>query len=75
MRRFIHTHQIKMSSLLETRVRAPKMGALYFTICPNWCFTTNLCHTSSGRIVLDTSSGRILLEGGIQTLLRLILRL
>lgn len=28
------------------------MGELYLTVCPNWCFTTNLnCHKNS-RIVL-----------------------
>ncbi|XP_056695032.1 uncharacterized protein [Spinacia oleracea] len=52
VRKFLSTHQIKLFSFLETKVKAPKLGALYLTVCPNWCFTTNICHNASGRIIL-----------------------
>ncbi|XP_021837778.2 uncharacterized protein [Spinacia oleracea] len=56
VRSFIHSHQIKQFCLLETRVKAPKMGDLYLTIFPNWCFTSNPCHRKNGRIVLAWDS-------------------
>lgn len=48
----ILTHQIKLFSLLETRAKASKLGALYLNVCPNWCFTTNLGVHRNGRIVV-----------------------
>lgn len=52
LRKLIQIHQIKLFSLLETRVRTPKMGGIYLNLCPSWCFTTNLCHALDGRIIL-----------------------
>lgn len=52
----IHSHHIKLLCLLETKVKAPKMGDLYLNICPNWCFTINLSFHKSGRIVLAWDS-------------------
>lgn len=52
VRKFITSHNIKLFSLLETRVKAPKMGQVYTHLCPGWCFThNNSCH-SNGRIVV-----------------------
>ena len=52
VRQLIQSHNIKLFSLLETRVKAPRMGDLYLTVCPNWCFTTNLSCHYNGRIIL-----------------------
>lgn len=42
----------KLFCLLETKVKAPKLGDLYLNICPGWNFTTNLSCSSTGRIIL-----------------------
>lgn len=52
VRKMIQSHQIKLFSLLETRVKAPKMGDLYLNVCPGWCFTTNLSHHKGGRVIV-----------------------
>ncbi|XP_030508996.2 uncharacterized protein LOC115723653 [Cannabis sativa] len=38
--------------LLETRVKAPKLGALYMNMFSGWYFTTNLAWHKGGRIIL-----------------------
>lgn len=45
------SHHVKLVSFLETKVKLPKMGALYLVVCPGWCFI-NLCNNKSGRTVL-----------------------
>lgn len=45
------SYQVKLFSFLEIKVNASKMEALYLTVCPSSCFSTNLCHYISGRIV------------------------
>ncbi|XP_021845359.2 uncharacterized protein [Spinacia oleracea] len=52
VRRFIASHHIKLFSLLETRVKAPRMGDMYLNVCPTWCFSTNLSCHQNGRIVI-----------------------
>ncbi|XP_021840005.2 uncharacterized protein [Spinacia oleracea] len=52
VRKFILSHQAKLFSLLETRVKTPKLGDLYLNVCPGWCFTTNLSQHKNGRIVV-----------------------
>ena len=52
VRKFISTHNVKLFSLLETRVKIPKMGILYLNVCDRWCFTTNSSVTNRGRIVV-----------------------
>ncbi|XP_056686567.1 uncharacterized protein [Spinacia oleracea] len=52
VKRFIHTHNIKLVSLLETKVKASKLGDLYLGVCPGWNFTTNISCSTSSRIVL-----------------------
>ncbi|XP_021844809.2 uncharacterized protein [Spinacia oleracea] len=54
----LNLHHIKLFSLLETKIKAPKLGDLYLNLCPGWNFTTNLSCCSSSRIVIgwDPSS-------------------
>ncbi|XP_056695410.1 uncharacterized protein [Spinacia oleracea] len=33
-------------------VKRPKLGDLYLNVCPGWSFTTNVNHSTSGRIIL-----------------------
>lgn len=52
MRNFISNHNVKLFSLLETRVKPHNLGKVYLNLCPGWCFTHNLhCH-DNGRIVV-----------------------
>lgn len=44
--------QISLVGLLETRVKAAKMGALYLSIFRGWCFTSNIGWHRGGRIVV-----------------------
>ncbi|XP_062080013.1 uncharacterized protein LOC133784752 [Humulus lupulus] len=39
-------------SLLEARVKATEMGALYLHMFQGWCFTTNLMNHPNGRIIV-----------------------
>lgn len=52
VRQMIQSHHIGLFSLLKTRVKAFKKGNLYLTVCPTWCFTSNLTCHKNGRIVL-----------------------
>lgn len=48
----VEADNIGLFSLLETMVKASKMGNLYLIVFPNWCFTSNLTCHKNGRIVL-----------------------
>ncbi|XP_056685575.1 uncharacterized protein [Spinacia oleracea] len=52
MRQMVQSHNVGLFSLLKTKVKASKMGNLYLSVCPNWCFTSNLTCHKNGRIVL-----------------------
>lgn len=52
VRRFIESHNIKLFSLLETRVKMKNLGSTYMNVCSGWCFPHNLkCH-ENGRIMI-----------------------
>ncbi|XP_010684465.1 uncharacterized protein LOC104899024 [Beta vulgaris subsp. vulgaris] len=52
VRKFLSSHNVKLFSLLETRVKSHNMGRVYMNLCPGWCFThTNSCH-GNGRIMV-----------------------
>lgn len=48
---FISSYDIKLFSLLETRVKTPKLGHVYTSLCPWWCFTHNDSFHKNGRII------------------------
>lgn len=51
VRAMIVSHNIRMFSLLETRVKA-RFGKMYLSVCPNWCFYSNHAHHQNGRIIV-----------------------
>ena len=47
VRKFITLHNVKLFSLLEIRVKLPKLGQVYLNLCPRWCFCHNFgCHSN-----------------------------
>ncbi|XP_062075253.1 uncharacterized protein LOC133779292 [Humulus lupulus] len=50
--RMISHKRIGFVGLLETKVKAAKMGALYLNMFQGWCFTSNLAHHPNGRIII-----------------------
>ena len=52
VRNFINSHNIKLFSLLETRVKVKNLGSSYLNVCVGWCFTHNLSCHENGRIVI-----------------------
>lgn len=52
VRQCIASHNAKLVCLLETKVRAQKLGALYLNVCPGWCITSNIPSNGRGRVVL-----------------------
>lgn len=49
---FLISHNIRLFSLLETKVKAPNLGDFYLNVCPGWCITTNNTWHGNGRIIL-----------------------
>ena len=52
VRNFISSHNVKLFSLLETRVKAHNLGSVYTNIFSGWCFTHNLTCHENGRILI-----------------------
>ncbi|XP_057248909.1 uncharacterized protein LOC130590477 [Beta vulgaris subsp. vulgaris] len=52
VRQFLVSHNIKLFSFLETKIKAPALGDFYLNVCPGWCITTNNQWHGNGRIVL-----------------------
>uniref|UniRef100_A0A803QPV1 Reverse transcriptase domain-containing protein n=1 Tax=Cannabis sativa TaxID=3483 RepID=A0A803QPV1_CANSA len=52
VKQFIALQRIGLVGLLETRVKASKLGALYLRVFNGWCFTSNVAWHPGGRIVL-----------------------
>ncbi|XP_060968611.1 uncharacterized protein LOC133036135 [Cannabis sativa] len=48
----INTHKVGLVGLLETRVKAHKLGALYVNMFRGWCFTSNNAWHDGGRILV-----------------------
>ena len=52
VRELIEKQDIGLLGLLETRIKAHKMGTLYLSMFSNWCFTNNIPWHPGGRIVI-----------------------
>ena len=52
VRNFLITHNIKLFSFLETKIKAPSLRDFYLYVCPEWCITSNNQWHGNGRIVL-----------------------
>ncbi|XP_062080589.1 uncharacterized protein LOC133785357 [Humulus lupulus] len=53
VKQFIASQRVGLVGLLETRVKAQKLGALYLNLFVGWCFTSNNAWHSGGRIVVS----------------------
>ncbi|XP_062115678.1 uncharacterized protein LOC133829870 [Humulus lupulus] len=53
VKKLISYHKVGLIGLLETRVKAHKLGALYLHMFSGWCFTPNNAWHNGGRIVAD----------------------
>ncbi|XP_062074858.1 uncharacterized protein LOC133778853 [Humulus lupulus] len=51
VKQFIASQRVGLVGLLETRVKAQKLGALYLNLFAGWCFTSNNAWHPGGRIV------------------------
>lgn len=56
IRNFILNQDIHLFSLLETRVKAYKLGSVYINVCPGWCFSSNISKHEGGRIIIGWNS-------------------
>ena len=52
VKKMIEKYHIGLVGLLETRVKASKLGAVYLSMFRGWCFTTNLRWNKGGRIIV-----------------------
>ncbi|XP_062085454.1 uncharacterized protein LOC133791548 [Humulus lupulus] len=52
VKKLINNKKISLVGLLETRVRAQNMGALFLRIFRDWCFTSNSAWHNNGRIIV-----------------------
>lgn len=46
------THNIRLFSLLQTKIKASSPGDFYLTVCPQWCIITNNSWHGNGRIII-----------------------
>ncbi|XP_062100614.1 uncharacterized protein LOC133806542 [Humulus lupulus] len=62
--------------LLETKVKASKMGALYLQMFKGWCFSSNLAHHPNGRIIIawNPNSFEVDIKGGTNQLIHCVLK-
>ncbi|XP_062102958.1 uncharacterized protein LOC133813947 [Humulus lupulus] len=52
VKKLISYYKVRLIGLLETRVKAHKLGALYLHMFSSWCFTLNNAWNNGGRIVV-----------------------
>ncbi|KAM6569283.1 hypothetical protein CsatB_017268 [Cannabis sativa] len=52
IKQFINSQKVDFVGLLETRVKAPKLGALYSNVFDGWCFSSNIAWHAGGCWIL-----------------------
>ena len=62
IKQFITVHQIGFVGLLETRVKAPKLGALYLNVFDGWCFSSNIAWHTGGKIAIGWNPLRFIVD-------------
>ncbi|XP_062093302.1 uncharacterized protein LOC133799300 [Humulus lupulus] len=64
--KMISYHRIGFVGLLETKVKAANMRALYLYMFSGWCFTSNISHHPNGRIIIawNLNSFEVDIKGG-----------
>lgn len=56
VRPFPLSHNIKLFSLLETKIKASSLGDFYLNVCPGWCITTNNHRHGNGEDCIRMAS-------------------
>ncbi|KAM6580946.1 uncharacterized protein LOC115695256 [Cannabis sativa] len=52
IKQLIRSQSVGLVGLLETRVKAAKLGALYLNVFNGWCFTSNIAWHKGGRMII-----------------------
>uniref|UniRef100_A0A803PZW9 Uncharacterized protein n=1 Tax=Cannabis sativa TaxID=3483 RepID=A0A803PZW9_CANSA len=53
---------VNFVGLLETRVKAPKLGNLYSNVFAGWCFSSNIAWYAGGKIVIAWNPLRFIVD-------------
>ncbi|KAM6596623.1 hypothetical protein CsatA_007147 [Cannabis sativa] len=56
------SEEVDFVSLLETRVKAPKLGNLYSNVFAGWCFSSNIAWHAGGKIVIAWNPLRFIVD-------------
>ncbi|XP_062111607.1 uncharacterized protein LOC133823045 [Humulus lupulus] len=66
VKKLISHQKIGFVGLLETKVKAHRMGALYLNMFQGWCFTSNIAHHPNGGIIIawNSNSFEVDIRGG-----------
>uniref|UniRef100_A0A803Q8A9 DUF4283 domain-containing protein n=1 Tax=Cannabis sativa TaxID=3483 RepID=A0A803Q8A9_CANSA len=62
IKQFINSQKVDFVGLLETRVKAPKLGALYLNVFVNWYFSSNIAWHAGGKIVIAWNPDRFTVD-------------
>uniref|UniRef100_A0A803QHQ4 Reverse transcriptase zinc-binding domain-containing protein n=1 Tax=Cannabis sativa TaxID=3483 RepID=A0A803QHQ4_CANSA len=62
IKQFINVQRADFVGLLETRVKAPKLGILYSNVFEGWCFSSNIAWHSGGKIVIAWNPLRFIVD-------------
>lgn len=52
VRKFLQSQKVGLFGLLETKVKASKLGTLYLNLCPQWCISSNIPLCNGVRIFI-----------------------
>ncbi|XP_030495223.2 uncharacterized protein LOC115711020 [Cannabis sativa] len=62
IKQFINSQKVDFVGLLEIRVKASKLGALYLNVFVNWCFSSNIAWHAGGKIVIAWNPDRFTVD-------------
>ncbi|KAM6580277.1 uncharacterized protein LOC115695151 [Cannabis sativa] len=62
IKQFIDVQKVDFVGLLETRVKASKLGALYSNVFEGWCFSSNIVWHPWGKIVIAWNPPRFAVD-------------
>ncbi|XP_030479170.1 uncharacterized protein LOC115696410 [Cannabis sativa] len=62
IKQFISHQKVDFVGLLETRVKALKLGILYSNVFEGWCFSSNIAWHARGKIVIAWNPVRLIVD-------------
>uniref|UniRef100_A0A803P9H3 DUF4283 domain-containing protein n=1 Tax=Cannabis sativa TaxID=3483 RepID=A0A803P9H3_CANSA len=62
IKNFINAQKVNFVGFLETRVKAPKLRALYSNVFDGWCFSSNIAWHSGGKITMAWNPYRFTID-------------